>query len=116
MSSRKSTKLWSSHIDEQSRASQPDGYLEPFAINRGGVWFDDGTILLDVEGTHFRVYEGVIALHSPMFQNLPHYLPSDATLCERKFFGHPILVLVDSPQDWVIVLSILFDSSEQRRL
>lgn len=116
MNDRKTTKKWSSHVEEHSRMSQSDGYQEPFAINRGGIWFDDGTILLEVDGTHFRVYEGVIALYSPMFQNLPHYLPSDVTLSERKVYGHPVLVLADSPNDWAIILSILFDPSEQRRL
>lgn len=106
---------WSPHIKTQPlqhAQARPDA----FAINRGAFWFDDGNIILEVEGVHFRVYTGMLALHSPSFRDLPHYLPIDATASERRIDGHPIVVLSDVPRDWEIVLSVIFDPNGQRRL
>lgn len=116
MSPKRTAKAWSPHVEEHGRIAQSDGHLEAVALNRGDVWFDDGTIILEVEGSHFRVFEGVLALHSPLFNNLPHYLPVDAISCERKIYGVRVLALADDPKDWGIVLSVLFDPHEQRKL
>lgn len=85
-------------------------------VNRGSVWFHDGTIILEAEGARFRVYEGVLSINSPLFQNLPHYLPADAVYCDRKIDGQPVILLSDSQHDWAIALSVIFDPLEQRKL
>lgn len=112
-----SEQIWSPrHVEASSRTAHVVGALDTFTANRGAVWFDDGTIVLEVGGVHFRVYQGVLSLHSPLFRALPHHLPADVVSCERKIYGQPVLVLLDCPKDWTIVLSIIFDPLEQRKL
>lgn len=60
-------------------------------------WFDDGTIDLIAGQTHFRVYKGPLAKHSPVFRDmlsLPQPSSNDA---------HPtpstLVNLAESPED-----------------
>ena len=61
------------------------------------LWFNDGTIVLQAGNTLFRVYSGILARHSPFFENLftlPQ--PQDAETYE----GCPLVQLVgDSAED-----------------
>lgn len=119
MSSPRSSKLirtWSPQAEVNTHSAHLDAQPEAHDVNRGAIWFDDGTIILEVEGVHFRIYEGVLAIQSPLFQSLPYYLPVDAIYCERKIYDQPVLVLSDSQKDWTIALSVLFDPFEQRKL
>lgn len=108
--------VWSLDVESHSQRRRSEDRLDVFAVNRGSVWFDDGSVILEVAGVHFRVYEGILALHSPLFQSFPHYLPADALRCDHKVDGRPIIVLADSPKDWAIVLSVLFHPHGQQKL
>ncbi|KIP08881.1 hypothetical protein PHLGIDRAFT_358088 [Phlebiopsis gigantea 11061_1 CR5-6] len=61
------------------------------------VWFEDGTVVLQVENTLFRVYSGLLSRHSPFFKHLftlPQ--PPDAECCD----GCPLIKLVaDDAED-----------------
>ncbi|KAJ7612155.1 hypothetical protein FB45DRAFT_759926 [Roridomyces roridus] len=73
-----------------------------------GLWFEDGSIVLQAETTQFRVYHGLLASCSPVFKDmmtLPH--PSDSELVE----GCPFVLLHDSAAETTLFLRAIFDSS-----
>ncbi|KAF7296493.1 BTB domain-containing protein [Mycena chlorophos] len=78
-------------------------------------WFRDGNIILQVESTQFRLSQGVLAMHSPIFRDmfsLP--LPHDEPLVDKC----PIVVLSgDRSEDWTYLLDAMFPKeylSEQK--
>lgn len=48
----------------------PDGSETPESTVRGDLWFDDGNIILEVEGREFRVHKGILAANSTVFKDM----------------------------------------------
>ena len=69
-------------------------------------WFDDGSIILSVQDVEFRVYKGLLARHSAVFQtmlSLPQ--PQVQSVSNHSPSGGgeeacPVLRLEDSARDW----------------
>lgn len=70
------------------------------------LWFIDGTLVLLAGTSRFRVYGGLLAKSSPVFQDMlafPH--PSDVECID----GCPVVRLEDKEQDLRYFLKALFD-------
>ncbi|KAJ7221390.1 hypothetical protein GGX14DRAFT_353760 [Mycena pura] len=73
------------------------------------LWFPDGNIILQAGNTQFRVYQGILAARSPIFQDmlsLRVVQPQDAELVE----GCPLVHLPDSANEVTAFLKAIFDS------
>ena len=69
-------------------------------------WYSDGSIILAVEDTAFRVHQSILAKHSDVFADmftLP--LPADGV---EKLDGCPVVRLTDSLSDFIDVMKALF--------
>ncbi|KAF7362257.1 BTB domain-containing protein [Mycena venus] len=74
-------------------------------ITRSDIWHDDGSVVLQVETTQFRVHWGVLRLHSSFFrqmQGLPQ--PSDQPMVD----GCPVIELSDDLVDVQYLLKALY--------
>ncbi|KII84010.1 hypothetical protein PLICRDRAFT_118796 [Plicaturopsis crispa FD-325 SS-3] len=74
--------------------------------NSSTVWFDDGSIVLQAENTRFRVHRTVMALNSPIFEDMLNIGQSRG---EESVEDCPLVVLHDSAKDLETVLRALYD-------
>jgi hypothetical protein len=71
------------------------------------LWFDDGNIVIQAGNTQFRVYRGVLAARSTVFQDMLSFpQPPDSELVE----GCPLVQLHDSTAEVTVFLKAIFDS------
>ncbi|KAJ7612186.1 hypothetical protein FB45DRAFT_1065545 [Roridomyces roridus] len=71
------------------------------------LWFKDGNIVLQAGNTQFRVYGGILAARSPIFEDmlsLPQP-PGESELVE----GCPLVRLHDDPVEATVFLRAIFD-------
>ncbi|KZT07969.1 uncharacterized protein LAESUDRAFT_677176 [Laetiporus sulphureus 93-53] len=69
-------------------------------------WFDDGTVILEAQGTCFRVYRGWLAKHSDVFSSL-FSLPQPA---DSEHIGDcPVVHVSDRPEELLHLLRALFN-------
>ncbi|KZP10611.1 hypothetical protein FIBSPDRAFT_838311, partial [Athelia psychrophila] len=83
--------------------SEPD---EPVFPKRSDPWFSDGNIVLETEGTQFKVYQGILAANSSIFGDLFNIGQGDA---EHVVEGCHVVQLSDKAEDLRIVLHSLHD-------
>ncbi|KZP13430.1 hypothetical protein FIBSPDRAFT_753509 [Athelia psychrophila] len=76
-------------------------------ITRSDIWFEDGNVVIQAEGTHFRVYRGALAAHSPIFKDM-FAMPQPPSEGEGTVEGCPVVHLSDTAADITIVLKALF--------
>ncbi|KAF7297741.1 BTB domain-containing protein [Mycena kentingensis (nom. inval.)] len=68
-------------------------------------WLEDGSIVLQVEATQFRVAKTMLAMHSTVFKDMPSLPPADEPLIE----GCPVVVLPgDKAADWKHLLDLMY--------
>jgi hypothetical protein len=69
-------------------------------------WFDDGSIILQVETTQFRIHRGIICANSVIFRDM-HELSAPG---ERETVtGCPVVVLHnDTVADWCNLLQYMY--------
>jgi hypothetical protein len=110
--------------DQQSQRSQPSQLAaQNYAPGRGlnntqsplsqpkradNLWFDDGSVVLQVEMTQFRVHRSVLSTNSDIFRDM-FSVPQPAEEGE-VIDGCPVVHLPDSADDWTFVLQGLYDS------
>ncbi|KAH9925695.1 uncharacterized protein BXZ73DRAFT_49926 [Epithele typhae] len=74
-------------------------------------YFDDGTIILSVQGVHFRVHTGILAMHSPIFKDMSTL--GSASYQAGDIGGNldpcPIVELQDSIHDWRHFLRVIYN-------
>lgn len=75
-------------------------------LTRSDIWHDDGSVVLQVESTLFRVHWSVISLHSPFFRDMRD-LPQPAD--QPSIEGCPVVVLHDSSEDVQYFLHALYN-------
>ncbi|KAF7297730.1 BTB domain-containing protein [Mycena kentingensis (nom. inval.)] len=97
---------WTAMSNEERPAKRPREDSEPAPITRSlEYWFDDGSIVLQVESTQFRVAKSMLARHSVVFKDMLSLpLPPDEPLVE----GCPVVVLHDSSADWAHLLGAMY--------
>src|ERR1700733_603420 len=69
-------------------------------------WFDDGSVVLNVQTTLFRVHRSTLSMHSTVFSDMfsiPQ--PPDQLAIE----GCPVVHLHDSAEDFACLLKALYD-------
>ncbi|KAJ7070059.1 hypothetical protein C8F01DRAFT_1328790 [Mycena amicta] len=82
----------------------------PAAIVRSpDYWFDDGSIILQVQTTQFRVAKSMLAMHSTVFRDMfTMPLPPDEPLVDTC----PVVVLSgDTAEDWEHLLAAMYTKS-----
>ncbi|KZP13431.1 hypothetical protein FIBSPDRAFT_797890 [Athelia psychrophila] len=80
---------------------------EAGSTTRSEIWFEDGNVVLQAEGTHFKVYRGALAAHSPIFKDV-FAMPQPPSEGEAAIEGCPVVHLSDTAADVTIVLKALF--------
>lgn len=79
-------------------------------------WYDDGTVIIHTPTVAFRVYKGLLANRSPVFEDmfsLPQPSPSRG-LAEAYLKTPPVVEVPDSPEDWRHLLQQLMPGEECR--
>ena len=65
-------------------------------------WFEDGNLLLVARDVQFRVYQGPLVAHSPVFQDMLSLPQPAEDSVHRERHGDPscpTVPLIDSPED-----------------
>ncbi|KAJ6548101.1 hypothetical protein DFH09DRAFT_1366966 [Mycena vulgaris] len=71
------------------------------------LWFDDGNLIIQAGSSLFRVYRGVLAARSSVFQDMLSFpQPPESDLVE----GCPLVRLHDSSAEVTVFLKAIFDS------
>lgn len=73
---------------------------------RGVIWFDDGSMIIVVEATAFRVFKGIMVQHSEVFCDM-FAVPQPADV--ETWEGCPVIHVSDTKADIVHILSVIFD-------
>ncbi|KAJ7246349.1 hypothetical protein C8J57DRAFT_1476037 [Mycena rebaudengoi] len=69
-------------------------------------WFDDGSIILQVEATQFRIHKSILSLHSSVFRDM-FTVPQPAN--EPLIEGCAKVSLSgDTVQDWIFLLNAMY--------
>ncbi|KAH9916587.1 uncharacterized protein BXZ73DRAFT_53794 [Epithele typhae] len=69
-------------------------------------WFEDGSIVLIVGGVEFRVYKGILANASQVFEDM-FALPAPPPSSTTTVYGCPVVELHDSADDVVRILRLV---------
>ncbi|KAF7297754.1 BTB domain-containing protein [Mycena kentingensis (nom. inval.)] len=85
---------------------------DPLEMTRStDFWFDDGSIVLQVESTQYRVAKTILAMHSTVFADMLS-LPVPQTQEEPLVEGCPVVVLPDDKsEDWDCLLRVIYPKS-----
>lgn len=52
----------------QSPSAEEDPWqIVSNGVVRGSVWYEDGNVIVQAESTQFKVFQGVLTTHSPVF-------------------------------------------------
>ncbi|KAI1786052.1 hypothetical protein LXA43DRAFT_1076750 [Ganoderma leucocontextum] len=70
-------------------------------------WFEDGNVVLVARGTAYKVYKGLLAAQSPVFQDLF----ASASHAEEVYEDCPVVRLSDSPDDLQCLLRFLLPTA-----
>ncbi|TCD60635.1 hypothetical protein EIP91_009752 [Steccherinum ochraceum] len=79
-------------------------------FQKSSMWFEDGNVVLVAENTGYKVFKGVLSLHSEVFQDLftlPQ--PQDAEIFDDCY----VVRMPDSQQELACLLSAIHDSSSK---
>ncbi|KAF6757799.1 hypothetical protein DFP72DRAFT_224824 [Ephemerocybe angulata] len=77
-------------------------------IEQSDIWFSDGSIVLEAEGTQFKVHQSLLARNSQVFAGMFTIpTPEDQSLVDRC----PVVLLHDSKEDVRHMLLALYDRS-----
>ncbi|KAJ7142755.1 hypothetical protein C8R44DRAFT_761047 [Mycena epipterygia] len=88
-------------------ALPPSNTPSPSGYNRvDEVWFQDGTLIIEAEGSLFRVYGGLLGAESPVFHDMLDFPQPDGA---ESIDGCPLVHLSDSAPDVNCFLKALFD-------
>ena len=75
------------------------------------LWFDDGSIVLHVESTLFKVHRSILSSNSEVFCDMFGVLqPSTTNTSDGAIDGCPVVPLPDQAVDWTHVLKALYDA------
>lgn len=84
---------------------KPTGSVDPV---RSHIWYDDGNVILQAEGTLFKVYRGTLARSSTVFEDMFSF-PQPPSADTEMMDGCPIVRLSDSAEEVGYVLEGLFE-------
>ncbi|KAL0062935.1 hypothetical protein AAF712_010156 [Marasmius tenuissimus] len=85
-----------------------DGFDPSKHTKHHKFWFYDGSVVLNVESTLFRVHKAILSAHCEVFETL-FSIPQLASLKEERIEGCPVVRLAgDKPGDMNDLLSALY--------
>ncbi len=96
-----------------AKRKRGDSDSEPaVAVHRSEIfWFDDGSVVLQVENTQFRVHRSILASHSTVFKDL-FQVPQPESDKSDWVDGCPIVCMSgDTAEDWVHILTVMYKPS-----
>lgn len=83
-------------------------------------WFEDGNIVLIARNIEFRVYKGILAKHSSVFQDMfslpPPVAPESSRDTAAPADACPVVHLSDSPEDLRHVLRVCMSDTNLRQV
>jgi len=94
--------------NKQTTDEENDNH-EPQPYKRSQYWFDDGSIVLQVERTQFRVHTSMLARHSNIFKDM-FAIPQPKELLEPLIESCSIVQLHDKAEDVEIILGLFYDN------
>lgn len=77
-------------------------------VRSGDIWYEDGNIVLQAEHTQYKVYRGILAKSSPVFEDMfsfPQPPASEVEMVDGCFVVH----LSDSAEEVRYILQALFE-------
>lgn len=74
------------------------------------LWFEDGSVVLHVESTLFRVHRSILSSNSEVFRDMFSVPQPPMNVSEGVIDGCPVVHLPDHAVDWTHVLSALYDA------
>lgn len=77
------------------------------STTRSDIWLEDGNIIIQAETTQFKVYRGVLSMHSSVFKGMLS-TPQPSSEAEGTVEGCPVIYASDSAVDVAIILRALF--------
>lgn len=80
---------------------------EPPIVRHPEFYFSDGSVVIIVERTAFRVHQSVLARHSDVFNDMWDVPQPNRT---EKYDGCPMVVLSDSVNDFIDVMRVIYDA------
>ena len=89
-----------------STTQQTEGTATLDIIRSNEVWFEDGTLIVVSDNVYFRVYKGILAFHSPVFEDMVKF-PQPRNV--NEFEDCPVVRMYDDPTDVVHFLKALHD-------
>lgn len=95
---------------KRKRTESTDTQSNPLPTRSKEFWLDDGSIVLHVENTLFRVHRTQLSANSEVFRNM-FSVPQPALKQGEEIEGCPIVRLPDLAADWTYVLVGLYDAS-----
>lgn len=81
---------------------------EPRPAENPLCWFEDGNIVLQAEGTLFRVYKGILRLRSGLFDDL-FSLPLGPTEHMKTYDSCPLVVVQETAKEMELLISVMHD-------
>ena len=110
ISAQDSIDIGSEHPDsEEAHRSAMEITADPTMLPLEGLtrdedfWLKDGTVVLVAKKTAFKVYSGLLAAHSPVFDDMFSF----ATHADEMYDGCPVVRIPDSPEHFKWVLTHL---------
>ncbi|KAF5340604.1 hypothetical protein D9611_007347 [Ephemerocybe angulata] len=92
-------------VEEQREDLQMDA---PSTITRSDIWFRDGNMILQTEGTQFKVHQGFLEKHSSVFADMFSF-PQPEGDEESIVEGCHVVQIYDAPEDIELLLLALYD-------
>ena len=93
-----------------AKRKREDSESEP-ATRSENFWFDDGSIILEVESTQFRIHRSILARYSTVFDDL-FQVPQPESDKSDWVDGCPIVGMSgDTTKDWEHILSFIYNPS-----
>jgi BTB/POZ domain len=94
-------------LTKRKRAESPT--LQPLSHPKraDGLWFDDGSIVLQAGTTQFRVHRSVLSANSAVFRDM--FSVPQAAKGDEVVEGCYVVRLSDSAEDWIYVLRAFYD-------
>lgn len=82
--------------------------IEPVKTRSTEIWLEDGNIVIEAEGTQFKVLRSILAAQSSVFKDMFSF-PQPVIFVEKTTVeGCPVVHLSDSAADVTIVLKAMF--------
>ena len=78
------------------------------AVQQQDLYFDDGNVVIEAQGTVFRVYRGLLSRHSPVFASMLA-LPPEAESSMDTYDGCAMVHCSDSTHNMEAFLKALYD-------